>query len=415
VKLFVLIILITINLKALSINETKHLLDRTSFSYTNDDLSIYKSLSKEESINLLINNAKNSTIIEYFPNIKKFSKRPSDFNTLKVKDKQKFRKTLNKKIYEMQINWYKMMLNTNTSFREKMTLFWHNHFVSEYKVVKNPYFMHEQNKLFRNNSLGKFDVMLRAVVKDKAMLIYLNNNSNKKDAPNENFSRELMELFTLGIGNYTEDDVKESARAFTGWRINRKTQTFKKVKKHHDFSKKQFLNQSGHFDGEDIVRIILDQEQSSVFIVTKLYKEFVGNTNNKLLISQIAKKFRNSSYDISIALKDILLSDDFWDENNKIIKSPIEFTISLIKNIGIIPNDKTFELLIKTNKKLDQILFDPPSVQGWLSDKNWINSSSLVNRVFFIRKLIKNNLKYLENKERRSLIKKYSDFEFQLK
>jgi len=414
-KFFILVYLLTVNLIALSIEDTKHLLNRTSFGFYDSDLVHYKDLSRVQAIDFLINKSKTTHYINNFKDIEEQSLRPIGFKNLDAEEKRKYRKFMKSLIYDMKANWYSMMINTKYSFQEKMTLFWHNHFVSEFKVVKNPYFMHKQNILLRRNSLGKFDVMLRSIAKDNAMLIYLNNNLNKKDAPNENFSRELMELFTLGIGNYTEKDVRQSAKAFTGWRINKKTQRFKKVKKHHDFSKKEFLNQTGNYDGEDIVRIILEQDQTSIFITSKLYEEFIGNTNNKELIHKISKKFKDSDYDISIALKEILISDEFWDNKNYIIKSPIEFSISLIKRLNINTNKDTIKLLIKTNKKLDQILYDPPSVQGWLSNKNWINSSSLVNRMDFIKRLIRLNYKDSKYKEKLYLINKYSDFNFQLK
>lgn len=397
--LFMLIFFLSF-LNALSIYETKHLLNRSSFSYTKDDLKLFSTFSKNEAVSFILKSASNKDVYKIPKFIKEVSFTRKKFKTLTQSEKKILRKNKNNKMKELQIWWLKMMQNSSYSFREKMTLFWHNHFVSSYKVVKNPSFMYEQNKMFRENALGSFSKLLHNSSNDLAMLVYLDNNSNKKSHPNENFARELLELFTLGEGNYNENDIKEAARAFTGYRVNKRKNILKKINKYHDFGKKTFLNKSGYFDAKDIINIILKEEQTSIFIVSKLYKEFISQKTNNKLINSLAKEFRNSNYDISLLMKSLLLSKDFWNTKDYMIKSPIEFIISSLKHLNIKATNKEYKYLLKTSKNLEQDLFNPPNVKGWKNDKNWIDSNSLVLRHSYIKRLInkkmtKEKMKYL--------------------
>ncbi len=406
----VIFLLVCFNfLAALSLDESKHLLNRTSFGYTRADLNLFQTFSKEEAISHLIRNAKSTSIFTTPSNIYEVSQTPINIKTLSRDEKQKHRRAKIKKSKEIQIWWYQMMLKPEYAFREKMTLFWHNHFVSEYRVVNHPEFMFKQNMLYREHALGNFDDLVHKSSKDLAMLIYLDSNSNKKSHPNENYARELLELFTLGEGHYSEEDVKEAARAFTGWRVNRRNMVFRKNNKLHDFSEKSFLGEQGYFDGEDIIDIVLKQEQSSKFIVEKFYKEFISTDINEKEVKKIAKAFRNASYDISILMKEILLSDYFWNNKANLIKSPVELIVSLAKNLELDLEGKNFNFIIKTAKKLGQELFNPPNVKGWEGGETWIDSSSIVNRQEFIKRVIK---KKMNKKSIISLnINSYDDFQ----
>ncbi len=408
-KITLLFLLFLDFLAALSLDESKHLLNRTSFGYTNNDLELFQGFSKEQAISYLIKNAKINTTITPPSNIAEVSRIPDNIKTLNREEKQKLRRAKNKKAKEIQVWWYQMMFKPEYAFREKMTLFWHNHFVSEYRVVNHPHFMFKQNMLYREQALGNFDDFVHKSSKDLAMLIYLDSNSNKKSHPNENYARELLELFTLGEGHYTEEDVKEAARAFTGWRVNRRNMIFLKNNKLHDFSKKSFLGEQGYFDGEDIIDIILKQEQTSIFIVEKVYKEFISTDTNEKEVNKIAKEFRNSNYDISTLMKEILLSDDFWNNKANLIKSPVELIVSLAKNLELDFEDKNFKFIVKIAKKLGQELFNPPNVKGWEGGEAWIDSSSIVNRQEFIKRIIK---KKMNKKSIKSLnINSYEDFQ----
>jgi len=394
----IILILLCLNfLNALTLDESKHLLNRTSFGYTQDDLEIFQKFSKKEAISYLLNSAKNTSVLTPPSDIYEVSKRPTNFKSLSRDEKQKIRRAKNKKAREIQAWWYEMMLNPQYAFREKMVLFWHNHFVSSYKVVKDPNFMFKQNMMYREQALGDFAAFVHKSSKDLAMLVYLDSNSNKKSHPNENYARELLELFTLGEGHYNEEDIKEAARAFTGWRVNRKKIYFKKIKKFHDYGKKSFLGQEGHFDGEDIIDIVLKQEQTSRFIVSKLYKEFISVKTNDKLVNDIAKEFESSSYDITRAMRLLLLSDDFWNNKANLIKSPVELIVSLVKNLKLEISEKNYKFILNTAKNLGQDLFNPPNVKGWEGGESWIDSSSIINRGEFIQKVIRKKWKSIKS------------------
>lgn len=376
---------------SLTLDEAKHLLNRTSFGYTKSELELFQSFTKEEAVEYLISQAKSKDFLPPPSNIKEVSTFEGRFKDLSREERRAKRKAANKKMEEIKVWWYQSMLKPKYSFREKMTLFWHNHFTSEYKVVKSPFMMFNQNLLYRDYALGYFDELLHKSSKDMAMLLYLDSNSNKKNNPNENYVRELLELFTLGEGNYTEDDVKEAARAFTGLRVNRKKANVKLVPKLHDSNTKTFMGYKGNFDGSDIIDIILRQEQTAKFITMKLYKEFISEKYDRKEVESLATIFRKSSYDISILMKNLLLSESFWAKENRanMIKSPVEYMVSLLKSLDIKPEKKQFKYLVNTGKKLGQDIFNPPSVKGWGYGKDWIDSTSLVNRTMFSKTVIK--------------------------
>ncbi|WP_072681806.1 DUF1800 family protein [Arcobacter sp. LA11] len=409
-KLFLILSLFFINAFSLTLDESKHLLNRTSFGYTKKDLKTFQNFSKEEAVDYLLKQANTKDIYKKPRNIKEVSIFKGKVKELSKEERKKLRKQRRQKMLEIQTWWHEMILDSRFSFREKMTLFWHNHFTSEYRVVKSPYLMFKQNMLYRENALGKFDELLHKSSKDLAMLIYLDSNSNKKSHPNENYARELLELFTLGEGNYTENDIKEAARAFTGLRVNRKKDISILVKKHHDNGIKTFKNHSGNFNGTDIINIVLKEEQVSKFIVQKLYKEFINEKFNIGEVERLALIFRKSNYDISILMKNLLLSDDFWIEENmgNMIKSPVELIASLVKSLNIKLKQKDYKFISKTARNLGQDLFNPPNVKGWEQGKSWIDSTSLVNRSEFIKLAIKRRV---NNKNIKSLkIKDFSDF-----
>jgi len=400
-RYLILISLFFISGFSLSLDDTKHLLNRTSFGYTQEDLNTFQKLSKQQAVEFLIQEAKSKDIYKKPSNIKEVSTFDGKFKDLSKEEKKRLRQNRKKKMQEIRKWWYEMILESKFSFREKMTLFWHNHFVSEEKKVKSPFMMFEQNMLFRNNALGKFDELLHKSSVDMAILVYLDSNSNKKSHPNENYARELLELFTLGEGNYSENDVKEAARAFTGLRVNRKKASFKLLEKHHDSGIKNFLGKKGNFDGSDIIDIVLRQEETAKFITMKLYKEFISEKFNRGEVERLANIFRRSSYDISVLMKNLLLSEDFWAKENRknMIKSPIEFMVSFIKNQDFKIKEKEYKFIIKTARNLGQDLFNPPNVKGWLGNKAWIDSTSLVNRNEFIKKVIRKRIKKRDRKE----------------
>jgi uncharacterized protein (DUF1800 family) len=276
------------------------------------------------------------------------------------------------------------MLNTPTPLTERITLLWHGHFTSQLKKVKDPNSMLQQNLLFRHLGLGKFGDLLRAVAQDPAMLVYLDNTKSQKNSPNENFARELLELYTLGEGHYLEADVLAAARAFTGWRVDH-DKRFKFVARQHDNSEKTFMGAEGNLNGEDVIVEILAQPALATFIVDKFWREFVAPQPNKIAQQMLAAGFRASDYDLKLLLKSVLLSEDFWAEKNRatLIKSPAELTVGAYRYLQV-PAEDVYSVVRELNK-MGQNLFEPPDASGWQGGLAWLDSTSVLAREQFLK------------------------------
>lgn len=284
--------------------------------------------------------------------------------------------------------WLEQLRNTSYPLWERMTLFWHNHFTSSLDKVIWPQWMYKQHQLFRKHALGNFAELLHAIAKDPAMLIYLDGSKNISSSPNENFARELLELFTLGVGHYTEQDIVNVARAFSGWNMNLAAGEFLFRPEHHDSGRKTFLGRTGNFDGTDIINILLAEARTAEFIAEKLWKELVNYEQpDANLIKDWAAAFRNSGYDMKVLLLKILNSSVFWAASQRgvLIKSPIEFTIGLLRELQV-PFEEYSTLRI-ANQQLGQSLFYPPDVKGWRGGTTWINNTRLIRRYDLIPKL----------------------------
>ena len=275
--------------------------------------------------------------------------------------------------------WLNRMLTEGTSMREKMVLFWHNHFVSDRAKVNYPQHMYQQNALFRQHAFGDFRQFAKDVTIDPAMLIYLDGRQNNKNAPNENYGRELMELFTLGrsngpIDNYTETDIKQAALALTGWRVDGLKSTFTKAN-FADVSK-TFLGKTGNFAYTDIIDIILTKDAAAEFICRKLYKEFVFYKPNETFVKQMATEFRKANYSLRTALRFLLTSDEFYkpEYRGAKIKNPVELAVGSLKFLNIGKPD--FGYVADTARTLQQYVFYPPNVAGWPGQRDWISSNT---------------------------------------
>ncbi|MBS4034592.1 MAG: DUF1800 domain-containing protein [Ignavibacterium sp.] len=282
--------------------------------------------------------------------------------------------------------WYNLMLTQGYSFQEKMVLFWHNHFVSDIAKVSLPQRMYWQNKLFRDYAMGNVIELTKAVTIDAAMLIYLDSDKNRKGAPNENYARELLELFTLGIGNYTEQDIKEAARALTGWRVNGLEPYFTETR--FDDGVKTFLGQSGNFNHDDIVDIIFTQPVAANYICRGLYTEFMHIVPDEANIETMAEILRSNNYELKPVLSTLLKSVLFHSAEIRSakIKSPVEFIITAIKQLNAGTPDYVYMRQIAEQTK--QVLFSPPNVSGWDGDRIWINTTTLPARNIFTDALI---------------------------
>jgi uncharacterized protein (DUF1800 family) len=278
---------------------------------------------------------------------------------------------------ELNLAWLDEMAATDHPLREKMAFFWHGHFACRVGNV-----LHNQQLLdvIRQNALGNFGDLLFGVSKSPAMLQFLNNQQNRKQHPNENFGREVMELFTMGHGNYTEEDVKQGSRAFTGWSYDRQGQ-FVFRKRVHDEGVKTFLGRTGNFDGDDILHIILEQKATARHITRKLCRFFVCDDPGEDLVNELAEKFYQSNYHIGSLMESIFKSDAFGAARNRgnLIKSPIELLVGMRRSVPVDFGRDDIQLLFQ--RVMDQVLFYPPNVGGWPGGRSWIDSSTLLFRM----------------------------------
>lgn len=280
-------------------------------------------------------------------------------------------------VRSLNLNWLKLFVHTDMQLREKMAFFWHGHF-----ACRNLNVFYQQGLLdaIRRNALGSFRNMLHEVSKTAAMLNFLNNQQNRKDHPNENFAREVMELFTMGRGNYSENDIKEAARSFTGWSSNLKGEfVFRRFQ--HDAGQKAVLGKTGNLTGEEVLEILLQQKQTAEYITGKIYRFFVNENPDQEKITWLGDRFYKNDYDIGKLMEEIFISDWFYEEKNigAKIKSPIELIAGIQRMLPMkLENEEALTFLQRT---LGQALFYPPNVAGWPGGKTWIDSSSLMLRM----------------------------------
>jgi Protein of unknown function (DUF1800) len=284
--------------------------------------------------------------------------------------------------------WLYCMLQGGHPLREKLTLFWHNHFATSLVKVRDVKQMFRQNCLLREHALSKFGPFLQDISRDPAMLVWLDSNSNVKGKANENYAREVMELFSLGVGNYTEKDVREAARAFTGWHTDATGFRFKPAA--HDDGEKTFLGQTGNWDGGDIVKIVLEQPAAARFLVRKLYTFFVSEiAPPAALLEPLCESFRKSDYDIAALVKTILSSRHFYSGHafRQRIKSPVEFVLGSVRAVYRHYDEKAQDyrplpqqILVRPLTTMGQTLFAPPNVKGWPGARTWLNTATLLER-----------------------------------
>jgi uncharacterized protein (DUF1800 family) len=307
-----------------------------------------------------------------------------DLEKKSEKKQNELRKQARQMVFQQNVDWIKRMASAEQpSLLEKMTLFWHGHFAC---TTKMPTLSYQQLQTIRTHALGNFRAFVHAMSKDVAMIRYLNNQQNKKTSPNENFARELMELFTIGRGHYTEKDVKEAARAFTGWRGNKRGE-FAFKEKDHDFGEKMFMKTKGKLNGEDIVNTLLDQKQTAHFITTKIFRFFVNEKVDEKIVATLADRFYKNNYDIEDLMKTIFSSDWFYAGQHigNRIKSPVELMAGIIRQLDVVMEDaESFRFI---QKALGQRLFDPPNVAGWPGGKSWIDNSTLMLRLNLVNYL----------------------------
>lgn len=283
--------------------------------------------------------------------------------------------------------WADRMVATPRPLEEKMTLFWHGHFATSETKVRDYRKLLLQNKTLREHATGNFRNLLLAVMRDPAMLVYLDNGQNVKDHPNENFGRELLELFTMGVGNYTEHDIREASRAFTGWTND--VLEFRVDQDKHDDGMKEFLGKRGAFDGEDIVDIILAQPVTAEFVSSKIYRFFVREGPTTATKTRLANIFREAEYELKPLLRAIFLSRDFYSAPSVAtqIKSPVQLLASTYRKLGL-EKAPTIPDFNAQTRRLGQTLLYPPNVAGWSGGRTWITPATLLERGNAVREVL---------------------------
>jgi uncharacterized protein (DUF1800 family) len=355
-----------------------HLFRRAGFGATRDELEASLARGYEASVEDLLHPEsapplEEDLIFRYYPDMKEA-----------------------RQIDPAQSLWVYRMINTRRPLEEKLTLFWHHVFATGFGKLNHAKVMSNQIAMFRKYALTDFRTLLVQVSMDPAMIFWLDNHNNTKRVHNENYGRELLELFSMGIGNYTEDDVKNCARAFTGWTLKntipaaqpygRFDWEFEFRPDLHDYSEKVFLGERGNFDGADIIDIVVRQPSTAQFVATRLYKYFVSDTPDQSAIDELAEVYHASNYDIRAMMRALFLSDFFQSEAAYYarVKSPAELVAGIMRTVEdyTFPKHGIRDIALEC-RYMGQDLMNPPSVEGWHVGKEWIDTGILVERINF--------------------------------
>lgn len=365
--------------------DARHLAMRTGLGVRWNELRRYQNTPRTKAVRHIIYSSSNRWVLpapklaEWTPWNAKYSiQQKRTLHTRLVRDKQRLRE------------WtVENMLRSPHPLNERMVLFWHNHFTSSLNKVNQPNLLLKQNLLFRRHGMGNFKRLLHEVSRDPALLIYLENDYSKMGKPNENFARELLELYTLGEGHYSEADIRAAAQAFTGWTVNRRNKQYMFRKDQHDNSVKSFMGKKGRFNGHHIIDILLQQPQLSEHIATKFWYEFISDEKpNPHTIRRWGNIFRHAKYDIRTLLITVLNSPDFWSKRHRgeKIKSPVELVIGTLRSLILAP--PPLSKIVSMCDKLGQKFLIPDTPEGYVGGQNWIDTYTLPTRINLMSALI---------------------------
>ncbi len=362
----------------------KRLLTRAGFAPSADDIARFAALDRRAAVERLLAEARTVAVTPPPGWIDEPIIAPRALRAMSEEQRRAERQRAIRQGLELRGWWLREMVATPAPLTERMTLFWHNHFVSAQPKVRWAQLMYRQNVLLREHALGNFGALLHAVAKDPAMLVYLDAATSRRGAPNENFAREVMELFTLGAGQYTERDVREAARAFTGWSIDPDTGTFVFRPRLHDDGAKTVLGRTGRFDGDAVLDILLEQPATARFIVGKLWREFVSPRPDATRVEAIAQRLRASGYEIRVALRELLLQPEVVAAagDDALVKSPVELVVGFVRQSGAELAQPIGAAIAVA--AMGQNLFAPPNVRGWPGGEAWINTQTLLARKHFL-------------------------------
>jgi uncharacterized protein (DUF1800 family) len=383
-------------------NYTKaaHLLNRAGFGGPPSEIQKLADLGLDQAVARLLDYEK---IPDPTPNpgwakpdpegVKKYREIVRNGTPEEKKQAQRERNQLERqRMIELRGWWLQRMATGPRPFQEKMVLFWHGHFATSVDKVKNPYYMWRQNELFRRLATGNWQQLLLDAGKDPAMLVWLDQAQSRRQHANENFAREVMELFTLGQGNYTEKDVTEAARALTGWSLDPQTEQYIYRPRFHDDTDKTIFGQTGNFDGDDFIRMIIARPQSARFITAKIWNYFAGQMPSEELNTQLAAVFRANGNDFKPFLRVMFHSQEFYGDDiiRNQVKSPVQWLVSSVRMLEnqLPPPIVSWAML----RQLGQDLFAPPNVKGWDGGITWISTNTLLTRYNDAQSLVEGTL-----------------------
>lgn len=353
-----------------TIKQKYHLHQRAEFFVHHDEIDPNTSLEKD--VERIFDKQK---FRELSMDISKWD--PESMKKLSEKKKREKRKQFREQSAQFNATWVREMIVSKSGLQEKMALFWHGHFAC--KTDDNPYLCIEMANIVRKHALGNFRDLLHAVAQSASMIGYLHLNQNRKSHPNEDFARELCELFTLGRDvDYTEQDIREIARAFTGWQTDHYGKFFFNEKQ-HDQGEKTIFGKTGLFKGEDVLELILANQKTADYICKKIYRFFVADKVNEDHVRELSDVFYSSNYDISKLMKHLFKVDWFYENTGNLIKGPVELMVGLGKMFDLKFNHE--KTVLGLQHYMGQVLFSPPNVAGWAGGRRWVDSSRLALRL----------------------------------
>jgi len=377
--------------KTWNVERAGHLLRRAGFGGTPEDVLALHRMGLERAVDALLTpdlpdkppDSFSCSDVAHPPALRRFLRERPEEQRRAIR--QQLRAVDQGDLAMLRAWWLRRMVESPDPFREKMTLFWHEHFTTGAQETHATRLVAAQNALFRKLATGRFSDLLREICRDPAMLRYLDNVSNRKQHPNENFARELLELFTLGAGHYDERDIQEAARALTGWTFDEEGFRFRRS--WHDGGTKSFLGKKGRFDGDDIIRIILDQPAAANHLARKLLLFFVRDDPPEALVEELARTLRRNQLDIHASMRALFVSEAFYESAiNKHIKSPVELVAETLRSLR--HRDVDYFAMTEQLRGMGQVLFQPPNVKGWDGGRKWISSATIFRRRQFLGSLL---------------------------
>jgi len=364
--------------------KARHLLARAGFGGTAEEVAQLHAMGVHRAVEFLVDYAEQPILA--LPFDVRLAERPRPEDRLRDAKAQTDVRISRAMLEEEQIRrlrawWFERMIRSQRPLQEKLTLFWHGHFATEYRTVRSSYAMYRQNELFREHAAGNFGSLLHGIAHDPAMLRYLDNNSNVQGHPNENLAREIMELFSMGEGQgYSEQDIMEAARTLTGYTFDPETLQFRFIAARHDAGIKTIFGESGEWAGDDLVELILKRPETARFIAGRLFRYFAYENPDPATVDSLASELRGRDGDLAPMLKNLFRSAEFYSPQSICtqIKSPVQLAVGLFRELGV--KDVDWAMLESSTRDMGQDLFDPPSVKGWVGGRQWINANTLTTR-----------------------------------